>query len=153
MPPVSLARVATWAIVIGLTTFAGACLRPEPHPRVWGGASCSRGQNWSESDSRFTPSSPGHNATVDFPAAKWSALIGTLPLKDLDGSFTTHVRCRWITDLTTIKGASATVQFMDADGHDMPGAGNVAIPVAPGWQDVDRHGEGPERGDHAPLRH
>lgn len=104
--------------------------------QVFGAERLASGQNWGESDTNFTPSSPGHDATVIFPANKWSALIGSLPLKGLEGSFTTHIRCRWITELTTIKGANATVQFIDADSHDMPGLSAVPIPVTAGWQDV-----------------
>lgn len=120
----------------GLAMLAMSAATAQNRIQVFGAERLASGQNWSESDSSFTPSSPGHAATVNFPANKWSALIGTLPLKGLDGSFTTHIHCRWITDLTTIKGASATVQFTDADGHDMPGTSNVPIPVAAGWQDV-----------------
>ena len=104
--------------------------------QVFGSDRLASAQNWSESDASFTPSSPGHDATVSFPAGKWSALIGTLPLNKLDGSFSTHIRCRWTGDLTGDKGASATVQFVDADSHDMPGASHTPIPVSGEWQDV-----------------
>ncbi len=131
-----LLRIAKLAVIIGLMMFMDNNASAQERLQVFGAERLASAQNWTESDASFIPSTPGHNATVTFPASKWSALIGTLPLKEQDGSFTTHIRCRWITDLTTIKGASATVQFLDADSHDMPGAANVPIPVSADWQDV-----------------
>ena len=131
-----LGRIAALAVIVGLMLSAVGGASAQNRIPVFGAERLASGQNWSESDTHFTPSSPGHNATVDFPAGRWSAFIGSLPLKNLTGSFTTHIHCRWTTDLTTIKGASATVQFNDTDGQEMPGAGNIPIPVVAGWQDI-----------------
>ena len=103
---------------------------------IFGAERLASAQNWSESDATFYPSTPGHNATVSFPANKWSALMGTLPLKGMDGAFSLHVRCRWTSDLAVTKGASCVLMFIDADHRDMPGAIGSPIPVAAGWQDV-----------------
>lgn len=132
-----LARFADLTVITGLMLSAIGSACAQNRVTVFGAERLAT-QNWSESDTNFTPASPGHTATVVFPPNTWSAFIGSLPitrLETLGASFTTHLRCRWVTDLTAIKGASATVQFTDIDGHDMHGA-NVPVPVIAAWQDI-----------------
>ena len=137
MRKTSLSYTANLTLIIGLLVSAIGSACAQSRIPVFGAERLAT-QNWSESDTNFTPASPGHNATVVFPANTWSAFIGSLPINKLEtlgASFTTHLHCRWITELATIKGANATVQFTDGDGHDVPGA-NVPVPVISGWQDI-----------------
>ena len=131
-----LRHIAESTALVGLMAFAALAASAQNTVPVFGAERLASPQNWTESDASFTPSSPGHDATIDFPAAKWSALIGTLPMKGLDGGFSLHLRCRWASDVTTIQGTSCVLMFEDADGKEMPGTVNRPLLIAPGWQDV-----------------
>jgi len=128
--------LATLAVILGITSFDISSASAQNKIQIFGAERLASAQNWSESDSIFTPSTSDHNASVIFPANKWSALIGTLPLKAMGGTFSIHLRCRWHGDLTTIKGTNAVIMFEDEDGKDMPGAISSPVPATADWQEV-----------------
>jgi hypothetical protein len=123
-----------FAIAFWLRTSPGAFA--QNRIPVFGAERLSSAQNWTESDASFTPSTPEHGAMVNFPANKWSALMGTLPLNGLEGSFSMQVRCRWTSDLTATTGAACALMFLDADNKEILPTTSSQIPVAPGWQEA-----------------
>ncbi len=93
-------------------------------------------QEWQLSDTKFVPAAADHDASVDFTPNKWSALISTLPLDRLDGTFAFHLRARWTAAMAAGHDGNAVLMFLDAEGAVMPGEKNKFFPGKPDWQDV-----------------
>lgn len=93
---------------------------------------------WTQYECKLKPAADGKNATIEFPAGKWSALIGTLPLGTaIKAKFQLRIRCRWVGDSSQVKPTGINFVFLDASKKDIS-----ASPVKPiladvaDWQDV-----------------
>jgi len=101
--------------------------------------------SWTQYECKLTPAADGKNATIEFPAGKWSALIGTLPFDTaMKAKFQLRIRCRWVGDSSQVKPTGINFVFLDASKKDIS-----ASPVKPilaeaaDWQDVALETETP----------
>ena len=104
--------------------------------QVFGKEHLATDQGWQLSDTKFTPATANHDASVEFTPNKWSALISTLPLERLEGAFVFHLRSRWTVPPVAGHDGNAVLMFLDSEGAVIPGEKNKFFPNKADWQDL-----------------